>query len=185
MPLKPELTRNMRRLIRLAPPVSEKVAVKALSPSRSPLLEGNPHVTKVRKLRKRDFIGMSRMVGELRERRYDAIIDFQGLMKSAAIAGLSGATTVIGFDIAALREKLAAAAYDRAVAVPLTAHVVEQNLALTHAAGATEDVFEFALPAGVAPAAGTRLRSSTRVSPPQVITCGSRPPGRFRRTETR
>lgn len=114
----------------------------------SPLLDENPHVTNVRKLRKRDVASIVRMIGELRERRYDCVIDFQGLMKSAAIAGLAGASQVIGFRMEALREKLAAACYTRAAAVSLDAHVVEQNLALARAAGAKEPVMEFPLPAG-------------------------------------
>jgi len=64
------------------------------------------------------------------------------------MAGLAGAAQVIGFRMEALREKLAAACYTRAVAVALDAHVVKQNLALTHAAGAESSVIEFPLPAG-------------------------------------
>ncbi|MFP5380267.1 MAG: glycosyltransferase family 9 protein, partial [Vicinamibacteria bacterium] len=40
----------------------------------------------------------------LRARRYDAALDLQGLLKSAAIARASGARRVIGFDRAGLRE---------------------------------------------------------------------------------
>ena len=44
----------------------------------------------------------------LRARTYDVALDFQGLLKSAALARLSGAGRVIGFDRAALRERAAA-----------------------------------------------------------------------------
>lgn len=114
----------------------------------APLLDGNPHVTTAYKLRKRSFPAIMRMVARLRDRRYDCAIDFQGLMKSAAICGLCGAAETIGFRMNALREKLAGASYTRAVAVPLDAHVVEQNLCLARAAGARENVIEFPLPAG-------------------------------------
>ena len=126
----------------------------------APLLDDNPHLTAVRKLRKRDFSSILRMIGELRERRYDCAIDFQGLMKSAAIAGLAGAAQAIGFRMEALREKLAAACYTNTVAVPLDGHVVEQNLALAHASGARESVIEFPLPTGEEPPAGDYLAIS-------------------------
>jgi heptosyltransferase-1 len=116
----------------------------------SALLAGNPHLSEVRKLCRRDWTAFFRAVGDLRRRRYDCIIDFQGLMKSAVIAGLCGAGEVIGFQTQALREKPAALAYQRQVAVPMDAHVVDQNLALVHALGNSqqpmEDVIEFPLP---------------------------------------
>jgi heptosyltransferase-1 len=123
----------------------------------SPLLDQNPHVTNVRKLHKRDITSVFRVVTELREHRYDCAIDFQGLMKSAAIAGLAGATQVIGFRMEALREKLAAACYTRTAAVPPDAHVVEQNLALARTAGAADRVIEFPLPTGTEGFAGDYL----------------------------
>jgi heptosyltransferase-1 len=115
----------------------------------SALLEGNPHLSAVRTLRRRDLPAFWRMSGELRRQHYDCVIDFQGLMKSALMARLSGAKQVIGFATAALREKPAALAYSQQVDAPMDAHVVEQNLALVHAlnAGPTiEDVMDFPLP---------------------------------------
>jgi hypothetical protein len=50
----------------------------------------------------------------LRARGYDVALDFQGLLKSAALARLSGAKRVLGFDRAALREAAAAPFYRRA-----------------------------------------------------------------------
>ncbi len=115
------------------------------------LLEGNPHVTQVRTVKRRDWSSLMRTVSELRERRYDCVIDFQGLMKSAAIAYFSGATRTVGFSADALKERPAGLAYRHRVDVPAAAHVVEQNLALVHAVanGAlakVEDAFEFPLP---------------------------------------
>src|SRR5262245_27241665 len=48
---------------------------------------------------------------ELRARDYDVALDFQGLLKSAALARLSGARRVLGFDRPALREGIAAPLY--------------------------------------------------------------------------
>ena len=50
----------------------------------------------------------------LRARRYDVAADFQGLIKSAALARLSGARRVVGFDRASLREPAAAVVLHRA-----------------------------------------------------------------------
>jgi len=105
----------------------------------SGLLAGNPHLSAVRQLCRRNLGAFLRTVGDLRRRRYDCVIDFQGLMKSAAIASMCGAEQVIGFATEALREKPAAMVYRRQVAVPMDAHVVEQNLAFGAGAGKIPD----------------------------------------------
>lgn len=60
----------------------------------------------------------------------DVSIDFQGLVKSAALGRLSGAKTRIGFDRDAIREKPALLFSNQKVKVDTTKHVVEQNLQL-------------------------------------------------------
>jgi lipopolysaccharide heptosyltransferase I len=75
--------------------------------------------------------------GEIREalramRGADQSIDFQGLVKSAALGWLARAKTRIGFDAAAIREKPALLFTNRKVHVDTTAHVVDQNLQLVH-----------------------------------------------------
>jgi len=67
---------------------------------------------------------------ELRSRRYDLALDFQGLIKSAALARLSGAARVVGFDRRALREGAAALFYTEQVDVGEGRHVIFKNLAL-------------------------------------------------------
>jgi heptosyltransferase-1 len=81
----------------------------------------------------------------LHARTYDAAIDFQGLIKSAALSRLSGATRVIGFDRASLREPAAAAFYRERVAAPPGRHVVHKNLVLAAAVGAPANALEFPL----------------------------------------
>ena len=51
--------------------------------------------------------GLVRAVAQLRARSYDVAVDLQGLLKSAAMARLSGASRVVGFEPAALREPAA------------------------------------------------------------------------------
>ena len=111
----------------------------------APLLEENPDLTTLHRVRSRDWRQVLHVLGELRERPYDLAIDFQGLIKSGLLAALSGSREVLGFQMAALREKLASVFYDRQVAAAGT-HVVEMNLSLVRAAGATLERRSFPLP---------------------------------------
>lgn len=79
--------------------------------------------------------GMPATVRQLREAaRGGVAIDFQGLMKSALIARVSGASVRYSFDRESIRERAALLLSNRAVAVDRNAHVVEWNLALAAAA---------------------------------------------------
>lgn len=111
----------------------------------APLLEENPDLTTVHCVRSRDWRHVLQVLGELRGRSYDAALDFQGLIKSGMLAALSGSREVIGFQMTALREKLASVFYDHQVAAQ-GAHVVEMNLSLVRAAGANLERLEFPLP---------------------------------------
>jgi heptosyltransferase-1 len=70
----------------------------------------------------------------LRASSFDLAIDFQGLLKSSAIARLSGAKRVFGFSRAALREPASRLLLSRTVKTPSHSHIIAKNLAL--AAGA-------------------------------------------------
>lgn len=67
----------------------------------------------------------------------DASIDFQGLVKSAALGRVAGARRRIGFDRDAVRERLALLFTNERIAVDTTKHVVEQNLELAEGVGAS------------------------------------------------
>ena len=71
---------------------------------------------------------------KLRRHQFDIAIDFQGLMKSAAIAKLSGARLRYGFDAASLREPASRIFLNRTVDVPGNINVITKNLALAAAA---------------------------------------------------
>jgi lipopolysaccharide heptosyltransferase I len=72
-----------------------------------------------------------------RARRYDVAIDFQGLLKTAFLSLLSGATTRIGFSRPLVRERAAHWLYHRTPAEPGSPmHVVRLNLLLAGEAGA-------------------------------------------------
>jgi lipopolysaccharide heptosyltransferase I len=83
--------------------------------------------------------------GELRARQYDVALDFQGLLKSAALARLSGARRVIGFTRRAAREGMAAPFYSERVDAQTGQHVIDKNLALAGALGVSTETLEFPL----------------------------------------
>jgi heptosyltransferase-1 len=90
---------------------------------------------------------------ELRATRYDAIVDTQGLLKSAIVARAAHGTRY-GYDWASAREPLAFF-YDRTFRVPREAPAVERNRTLASLA------LSYALPSavdyGIAPEAHSRL----------------------------
>jgi lipopolysaccharide heptosyltransferase I len=71
-----------------------------------------------------------RELGLRRMRGADTSIDFQGLIKSAAIGWAARARTRIGFAANAIREKPALLFTNQKVRVDTTRHVVDQNLQL-------------------------------------------------------
>ncbi len=116
-------------------------------PRWTPLLEGNPDITRMIALDRRDGTSVWTAIGEMRRARFDLAIDFQGLIKSAVAARLSGARRRFGFVSAFLREKPAAWFYTER-ASPSGSHVVDMNLELAQAAGARRKIAEFAVPFG-------------------------------------
>ncbi len=110
------------------------------------LLEGNPYVRRVVKL---DTLGwrersrpaetleeIARGVMALREKSFDAAVDFQGLWKSGFIAWLSRAEARVGFAENWLREPAAGVFYTDKVSPQAGQHVIEMNLALVERLGA-------------------------------------------------
>ncbi len=70
----------------------------------------------------------------LRASAFDIALDFQGLLKSASVARLSGARRVFGFSRGGLREPASRLLLSKTVPVSKQIHVIRKNLAL--AAGA-------------------------------------------------
>lgn len=66
-------------------------------------------------------------------RGHETAVDFQGLMKSAALAWLSGAKNRYGYSYDFVREKPAAFLMNHRVAIDPTRHVIEWNLQLASA----------------------------------------------------
>lgn len=115
-------------------------------PDAQPLSEQQPlvdfvHLVDTRKWRKNFLGGESRRqalaaLREVRPMKYDLAIDFQGAIKSAAVAKLSGAKQIYGF--ADPWEKPATVFYAKKIPTS-SVHVVERNFDLAAAAGDAED----------------------------------------------
>ena len=78
----------------------------------------------------------------LRAEGFDALLDAQGLYKTALIAFRAGACLRGGFGFKACREPLAALAYHRTVSPPKRTHIIEKNLALADLAGVADRSLE-------------------------------------------
>jgi lipopolysaccharide heptosyltransferase I len=89
----------------------------------------------------RQSVGTSSVLGtitDLRRTRYDAVLDLQGLLKSAVLARFAGGRRTIGFPRKHLREPVARLFYTDAPDPGAAAHVIDKNLALLTALGVTD-----------------------------------------------
>lgn len=122
----------------------------------SELIQENPYVSRLIKV---DTLGwrnnlvnggtladIMRSFEMLREYSYDAVIDFQGLMKSALFAWLPRAKKRIGFSWHWLREPAAGVFYTDRITPQKCTHVIDLNLSLVEALGARAAEWEFPLP---------------------------------------
>jgi heptosyltransferase-1 len=119
----------------------------AVEPRWAPLLEENPTVDRVVGIRRENAHNLLASWRELRENSYDIALDFQGLIKSGLVAAAARPGRTLGFDRSQVREGPAALFYSQSV-LTRSAHVVDRNLELAAAAGATRVMHEFPLPAG-------------------------------------
>src|SRR5882762_1124558 len=70
----------------------------------------------------------------LRASAFDLALDFQGLLKSASIARLSGARRIYGFSRDGLREPASRMLLSRSIRISKNSHVIRKNLALVSGA---------------------------------------------------
>jgi len=107
-----------------------------VEPKWAPLLEENPCVDRVLLLHRDSLAALATSLRALRETSYGFAVDFQGLLKSALVTFAAQPGRVYGFDASQVRERAAALFYSRKIASS-AAHVVDRNLELAAAAGAT------------------------------------------------
>jgi ADP-heptose:LPS heptosyltransferase len=102
----------------------------------------------------------------LRASAFDLALDFQGLLKSATIARLSGARRVYGFSRETLREPASRFLLSRSVPVPRDIHVIRKNLALVQSAlriPVSEDADDFEFPIATGQFHKNEAKASTPV----------------------
>jgi heptosyltransferase-1 len=123
----------------------------------SPIVKGNPYLdtliisrrkTWSENLKKRIHLGETlkeaRMfIRQLRQRPYDIVIDFNGLMKSAILVLISGAQRKIGYD--SLQE-LSGLFYNEKIYENMSKHAVDRYLDFVHHLGKASENPEFYLP---------------------------------------
>src|ERR1044071_491698 len=97
----------------------------------------------------------------LRASAFDIAIDFQGLLKSASIARLSGARRVFGYSRAGLREPASALLLSKTVAVPKQTHVISKSLLLLEGALGIPEPAELSFPIQVRPEHEAEAREAT------------------------
>ncbi len=107
----------------------------AIEPRWARLLDRNPDVNEVICSDRKSAGGIATAVRALRAAKYDCVIDFQSLYKSAFLARASGASRRVGFQSSYAREGLAAMFYTDRLN-PRGAHKVDHNLTLAEFAGA-------------------------------------------------
>ena len=85
----------------------------------------------------------------LRASAFDVALDFQGLLKSASIARLSGARRVFGYSRAGLREPASALLLSKTIAVPRQTHVIRKALLLLEGALGVPEPEELSFPINI------------------------------------
>ncbi len=120
-----------------------------IDPRWSYLLDGNPFVDEVIELDRRSLSSIAAAWRRLRSRRYRIAVDFQGLFKSAVAASAAHPDRIFGFHQSQAREPVAALFYSNRIRVA-AAHVVDRNIELAAAAGASAMLKAFPIPPGAA-----------------------------------
>jgi 3-deoxy-D-manno-octulosonic-acid transferase/heptosyltransferase-1 len=93
-------------------------------------------------------------VKELRQRPYDLVIDFHGLLKSSLIVLISGGKRKLGYDS---WQELSGLFLNEKIPEDMSKHAVDRYLDFPRYLGAKTGRAEFALPAGSAAEANIRL----------------------------
>ncbi len=119
----------------------------AVEPRWAPLLDSNPFVDRVVLIRRDSPRRILDSLSDLRSEHYDFAVDFQGLIKSALVASLARPERIFGFDNSQLRERAAGVVYSDKITAQ-SAHVVDRNLDLAGAAGASNPLHSFPIPPG-------------------------------------
>src|SRR5688500_10880230 len=94
----------------------------------------------------------------LRASAFDVALDFQGLLKSASIARLSGARRVFGYSRAGLREPASSIFLSKRISVPKQVHEERRALLLVEGALGIQAPKELSFPISINPTDETEAR---------------------------
>ena len=119
-----------------------------IHPRWAQLLEGNPFIDGLIRFDRRKAGSVADAWRALRHARYDFAVDFQGLIQSALVASFARPDRIFGFHQSQVREKFAALFYSSRVRAN-GVHVVDRNLELAAAAGASTILLQFPVPEGI------------------------------------
>lgn len=125
-----------------------------IRPEFAPLLENHPHLTEIITF-DRKFLGKAwfhpgalgsliSLIRRLRRAKFDAVIDFQGLFRTASLAWLSGCKK--RFGMAKTRELAHLFYTHKTTQTKELIHLVDYYLEITKTAGAAESDVQFVLP---------------------------------------
>ncbi len=99
------------------------------------VLEYNPHISNILPVRlkslkknKLSFFKEFDKVKKYAKNEYDIVIDMQGLLKSAIVSKILGAS--VGFDKNSIREKIASLFYGKSFFVPYAENIILRNMSL-------------------------------------------------------
>lgn len=119
------------------------------------ILEGHPYIDHLIILPRKSWMknpwhirrvcsGIRRFIKELRSRRYDMVIDFQGLFRSGLLVGLSKGDRKIGFD--RVREMAHLFYNEKVFLSTMNQHAVERYLEIPNYLGINTNPPQFFLP---------------------------------------
>ena len=128
-------------------------------PRWKPLVESSSLCSQVWTIETRALLSLQEIVRHVRQGRWDASIDYQGLWKSAALPFFGGVKRRIGFSSHTIREYGVPVLYTDKVK-PTTTHIADQNGELSLRAGARERAASFSLQ--TPPQAEAEIRSKLR-----------------------
>ena len=143
----------------------------------APLLEGHPDLAEVLPFDRavmtdwrRAAIAANRLAGELRRRRFDLVLDLQGLLRTGLMAAATGAPVRVG-----LRQSREGARhfYTHLVDAPEQLHAVERNWRVAEYLGATGPK-RFVLPEHPAETAAARESIQHLPHPVVAVAAGAR-----------
>ena len=85
-------------------------------------------------LKNRDFSKIKEIILDLRQRDFDMVIDFQGLIKSAILGKFLKTQQYFGFSFKSTKESLASFFYTNQVEIPYKEHILLRNATLLFSA---------------------------------------------------